>query len=148
MVPVVGNVLMCAKLDRLTRSLLDFAALMERSLRERWSLVAVDLGVDTTTAGGQLVANVVASVAEWERRQIGERTPEALAVKRSAGVPLGRPATMPGEVRLRIARERLAGRSLNQIADRLNGDGHATAQGGRRWYGSTVAKALTSGERA
>ena len=43
----------------------------------------------TTPAGG-LVANVMASVAEWERRVIGERTADALAARRAAGVTLGR----------------------------------------------------------
>ncbi|WP_370460068.1 recombinase family protein [Nostocoides sp. F2B08] len=46
----------------------DFAALRQRSQPEGWALVALDLGVDTATPAGELVANVVASVAQWERR--------------------------------------------------------------------------------
>lgn len=48
-----AQVLVVAKLDRLSRSLLDFANLMERSRRKRWALVALDLGVDTTTPPGR-----------------------------------------------------------------------------------------------
>jgi Resolvase, N terminal domain len=48
--------LIVAKLDRLSRSLLDFAALMERSRREGWALIALDLGVDTSTPQGELMA--------------------------------------------------------------------------------------------
>ena len=47
-----ATVLVVAKLDRLSRSLLDFAALMERSRRKGWALVALDLGVDTTGVAG------------------------------------------------------------------------------------------------
>jgi DNA invertase Pin-like site-specific DNA recombinase len=76
-----GDVIVVARLDRLSRSLADFAALMEQAKRRRWSFVALDLGVDTTTATGRLVANVMASVAEWERAVIGPRTKDALAAR-------------------------------------------------------------------
>lgn len=49
----------------------DFAALMDTAKRKRWAFVALDLGVDTTTPTGRLVANVMALVAEWEREVIG-----------------------------------------------------------------------------
>jgi len=67
---------------------------MEQANREGWSIVALDLNIDTTTATGELIAHIMASLAQWERRIIGQRTREALAVKRSLGVRLGRPATM------------------------------------------------------
>src|SRR5437762_1843240 len=51
--------LVVAKLDRLTRSLKDFAELMDRAHRERSALVALDLAVDTTTPAGELLANVM-----------------------------------------------------------------------------------------
>ena len=58
----------------------------------------------------------MASVAEWERRAIGQRTKDALAIKREQGVRLGRPRTMPASVRRRIERERGRGKSLSAIA--------------------------------
>jgi DNA invertase Pin-like site-specific DNA recombinase len=76
-----ATVLVVAKLDRLSRSLLDFAALMERSRRKRWALGALDLGVDTTTPAGEAMANLMATFAQFERRLIGRRTKDALAVK-------------------------------------------------------------------
>ncbi len=78
-----ADVLLVAKLDRLSRSLLDFAGLMARSQAEGWSLVALDLGVDTSTPAGEFMASVMASAAQWERRIIGQRTRDALSVKRS-----------------------------------------------------------------
>jgi DNA invertase Pin-like site-specific DNA recombinase len=74
-----------AKLDRLSRSLIDFAGLLERARREGWNVVALDLGVDLSTPSGELVAAVMASVAQWERRVISERTKTALAVVKAKG---------------------------------------------------------------
>ena len=115
--------LVVAKLDRLSRSLLDFAGLMERSQRKGWSLVALDLGVDTSTPSGEMMASVLAIFAQFERRLIGQRTREALAVKRAQGVRLGRPATMPDAVRARIRAEHEGGQSLAAIAAGLNAAG-------------------------
>lgn len=139
-----AGALVVAKLDRLSRSLLDFASLMEQSRRQGWALVALDLGVDTTTPAGEMVANVMATFAQFERRLIGERTKSALAVRKAQGVKLGRPRTMPDEVVERILAERAAERSLTAIADGLTADGVPTAQGGARWYPSTVRAVVSS----
>jgi DNA invertase Pin-like site-specific DNA recombinase len=138
----VAKALVVAKLDRLSRSLLDFAALMERGRRSGWALVALDLGVDTTTPSGEMMANVLAVFAQFERRLIGQRTREALAVKRSQGVRLGRPPVLAEEILRRIRRERSHGRSLAAIAAALNSDDIPTAHDGRRWYVSTVQAVL------
>src|SRR5262249_44260183 len=83
-----ADALVVAKLDRLSRSLPDFWGLVEQSRRERWQLIALDLGVDTSTPSGEMLANVLASFAQFERRLIGQRTAEALGAKRAAGVRL------------------------------------------------------------
>jgi DNA invertase Pin-like site-specific DNA recombinase len=54
-----ADTLVVAKLDRLSRSLLDFAGIMDRSRRKGWSLVALDLALDTTTPSGELMANTL-----------------------------------------------------------------------------------------
>ncbi len=84
------------------------------------------------------MANVLATFAQFERRLIAQRTREALARKREQGVTLGRPRTLPTRIVKRIKREREAGRSYHAIADALNRDGVATAQGGRQWWPATV----------
>ena len=119
-----------AKLDRLSRSLLDFAALMDRARRKGWSLVALDLQLDMTTPAGEMMASVMATFAQFERRLIGQRTRDALAQRRLAGVVLGRPRTMDSDTRERILREREAGRSYAAIADALTEEGVPTAQAG------------------
>ncbi len=90
-----AQAIVVAKLDRLSRSVQDFAATMDTARRQGWALVALDLGVDTTTPAGELVANVMAAVAQWERRVIGQRTADALAAKKAQGVRLGGPITTP-----------------------------------------------------
>lgn len=138
-----ADTLVVSKLDRISRSLLDFAALMDRASKERWALVALDLGVDTTTPQGEMVANVMATFAQFERRLIGQRTKDALAAKMAAGVRVGRPRAIAPETVDRIRDERGRGFTLQAIADGLNRDGVPTARGGRRWYDSTVRAVLT-----
>lgn len=131
-----------AKLDRLSRSMFDFADLLRTADRQGWSVVALDLGVDTSTLNGRLVAHVLMSVAEWERGRIGERTAEGLAVARAAGVQLGaREAILP-EVGRRIRRYARAGESSRSIAARLDAAGVPTPGGGASWSHSTVARYL------
>lgn len=136
-----GDALVVAKLDRLTRSLFDFADLSRRAQGEGWALVALDVGFDTSTPQGEAMANMTATFAQLERRMIGQRIREALAVKREQGVRLGRPPkpTDP-EVRRRIRELRDMGLSYRGIADRLNTDETPTAGGGR-WHPNTVKRA-------
>jgi DNA invertase Pin-like site-specific DNA recombinase len=138
-----ANALVVAKLDRLSRSVLDFAAITERAKRRGWSVVALDVDVDTTTPAGELLANIYSSVAQWERRIIGARTSEAMQAMKARGVRLGRPVDLPDDVRQRIAADRAAGKSLRAIADVLNTEAVPTARGGR-WYASTVRAVLDS----
>ena len=130
--------ILVAKLDRLSRSLRDFADLMSRARSNGWNLVALDLGVDLSTPAGEFMANVMASAAQWERRIIGQRTRDALAAKRAQGVRLGRPTALPRIVIERIVAARAAGEGLSAIARQLNAEGVATAHGGTQWHASTV----------
>lgn len=81
--------LLVAKLDRLTRSVRDLGDLVERYFSARFSLLSVADSIDTRSAAGRLVLNVLASVAQWEREATGERTRDALAHLRREGVRLG-----------------------------------------------------------
>lgn len=141
-----ASVLVVSKLDRLSRSLLDFATLMDRAKREGWELVVLDLAIDTTVPSGQLMANVMAAFAEYERQLIGARTSAALQQLKAQGKRLGRPRTLSAEVTARIVSARGEGQTLAGIADSLNRDGIATARGGARWYASTVKAVLVSAE--
>ena len=141
-----ADVLVVAKLDRLSRSVLDFARMTERARARGWSIVALDVDVDTTSPTGALVANITSSVAQWEREIIAARTSDALQALKARGASLGRPVTMPEAVRARIVDERAAGLSLQAIANGLIADGVPTARGGSKWYPSTVVRVLESVE--
>lgn len=134
--------LLVSKLDRLSRSVADFATMLARFQAKGWGLTLLDIGLDTTTVTGAAMAHVVSAFSEMERKRIGERTREALAERRAVGVRLGRPPVLSCEVRERIRRMREGGASLARIADTLSNDGTPTAHGGVRWYPSTVSKVL------
>jgi DNA invertase Pin-like site-specific DNA recombinase len=136
-----AKALVAAKLDRLSRSMIDFTALMATAQKQGWALVALDCAVDTTTPAGEAMANVLATFAQFERRLIAQRTREALAVKRSQGVRLGRPPTLDAKTVSRIRRERTRGKTLAAIAEGLTADQVPTAHGGR-WHAATVRAVL------
>jgi DNA invertase Pin-like site-specific DNA recombinase len=139
-----AGALVVAKLDRLSRSMIDFTTVMATATKQGWALVALDCAVDTSTPSGEAMANLLATFAQFERRLIGQRTREALAAKRASGVRLGRPVSLPSAISERIAAERKAGRSLAAIAATLNEEKVPTAQGGRQWWPSTVRAVLST----
>jgi DNA invertase Pin-like site-specific DNA recombinase len=139
-----ADALVVAKADRLSRSLVDLAGLMDLSRSEGWALVLLDLGVDVTTPAGELAASVVGAAAQYERRMVGQRTREGLAAARAKGVRLGRPQQLPLDVVARIVDERRVGQSLPGIARGLMAEGVPTARGGATWHPSTVAAVLES----
>jgi DNA invertase Pin-like site-specific DNA recombinase len=139
-----GSVLMVAKLDRLTRSVHDATGLMAKAEQSGWGLVALDAPVDTTTPQGAAMAQVLAVFAELERRLIGERTKAAMAVRKSQGMRLGRPRTLPSALRNRILSMRQSGMTLALIASQLNEDGVPTSQGGTQWWPATIRAIIQS----
>src|SRR5260370_26245920 len=78
-----------AKLDRLTRSVKDLCTLLERFERRGVALVSVAESLDTGSAAGRLVLNIMTAVSQWEREAIGERTRDAMNHKRTNGERVG-----------------------------------------------------------
>lgn len=146
-----GDVLAVSRLDRLSRSVLDFASVLGRAEVGGWSIVVLDLGVDMTSPSGRLVANILAAVAQWEREMIGQRIREGLAqsekrLGRRPGLPpVGAaakgPAPVAPEVMEAVRDLRNAGRSAGAIAERLNAYGHPSPRGGR-WHRESVRRLL------
>jgi DNA invertase Pin-like site-specific DNA recombinase len=132
-----------SKLDRLTRSLVDFASLLAEA-HGHFNVVALEPDVDLNTPSGEFLANVMASAAQWERRIIGQRTRDALAAKRERepGWRPGRPVVLDESVRRRIKRMRGRRMSLSAIEAKLNADAVPTAHGGKQWYPSTVRSVI------
>jgi DNA invertase Pin-like site-specific DNA recombinase len=111
-----GDTLVVARLDRLSRSVPDAGTLFELAHRRGWSIVALDFGIDTSTANGELVANVLMSVARWESRMMGERISAALAAKRETGWD---PRVIPGRTRKRIVMTWQAGATIADVTRRV-----------------------------
>ena len=148
------DLVIVARLDRLTRSVKDLAELLELFQRRGVALISVAESLDTGSAAGRLVLNIMTSVSQWEREAIGERTRDALAHKKAAGrvygsVPLGfkrdgdslTENTEERRVVERIRGWRKHGWSLRRIAEELNRLGAKTKKG-RQWYASTVSYIL------
>src|SRR5450631_2586414 len=83
------DTVLIAKLDRLTRSVKDLAELLERFQKRGVSLVSVAESLDTGSAAGRLVINIMTAVSQWEREAIGERTRDAMSHKRNNGERVG-----------------------------------------------------------
>src|SRR5712691_1231294 len=77
------------KIDRLSRSLLDFARLMEILERRQVSLVSITQPLNTTGSLGRLTLNILLSFAEFERTMIQDRTREQMAAARRKGKWVG-----------------------------------------------------------
>jgi DNA invertase Pin-like site-specific DNA recombinase len=140
--------LAAAKLDRLTRSLLDFATLVEDAQRHGYALVVIDQGFDLSTPHGKAMAGMLAVFAQYERDMISARTRSALAhVKRNgskSGLPIGNPKfrAVPCEIASRIVDLRREGMSYRRIAATLNAENVPTMQGGKAWHPQTVSNVV------
>jgi DNA invertase Pin-like site-specific DNA recombinase len=138
------DVVIVAKLDRLTRSVKDLAELLEVLKKRGVSLVSVAESLDTGSAAGRLVLNIMTAVSQWEREAIGERTLDAMRHKKAKGERVG---TVPYGFRLasdgvrleenadelavvrRIRSMTCSGLSTRKIAGRLNEEGFRNRSG-------------------
>jgi site-specific DNA recombinase len=141
-----ADAVLVVKLDRLTRSVRDLGDLVERYFAVgKWALLSVGEQIDTRSAAGRLVLNVLASVAQWEREATGERTSAALRHKAAVGeftgggVPYGRRLAPdgvnleaePAEAAVLAAARKLrtAGMSLRSVAAELDRRGFRSRAG-------------------
>lgn len=148
--------LVVAKLDRLTRSVRDLAELIDLCAKHNVALVSIGETLDTSTAAGRMVVNMLGVVAQWEREAIGERTAISLAHKRQGGQVYG--ATPFGyrrvcQAQVPHASEQLAlyealrmdraGASFREVAAMLRTRG-AQPKRGKAWYASSARAMLPS----
>lgn len=128
-----------ARLDRLSRSVHQFFGLLALANARRFSIVAFDLGIDTETITGKLVAQILCAIGEWEREIIGQRTSAAMQVAKRNGQRFGPASALKPTTGSRLIELRRT-LTLAATADVLNKEGHTTATG-VRWTGDNVAKA-------
>ena len=134
--------IVAARLDRFCRSVVQADDILSRIERAGGTMIALDLGVDTSTPAGRFVMNVLASVAQWELDVISERTRNALAAAKARGTRVGRPCSYPPELGRRVMRLRDDGVTYREIADTLTREGVPTAMGGP-WQPSTLQRIVS-----
>ena len=135
--------LIVSDLRRLSRSIVDLGSLMEWFRDAGAGLIALDLGVDTSTPVGHEVAMTLIALGDWERERIARRTRSGLSEVKASGRRVGRPSLRdrPDLVE-RITAMRSANMTLQAIADQLNAEGVPTLRGGAMWRPSSVQAAL------
>jgi site-specific DNA recombinase len=138
------QVVVVTKLDRLTRSVADLDRLLKLFDKKGMALVSLQESLDATTATGRLMMNLLASVSQWEREVIGERTKDAMQHLRRTGQVYSRPCLTDGVVISRMRELRAGGMAYRGIAAQLAAEGYQTARGGL-WDESTVRKFLMRG---
>ena len=134
------QVVVVYKVDRLTRSLADFAKLVELFDANGVSFVSVTQQFNTTTSMGRLTLNVLLSFAQFEREVTGERIRDKIAASKRKGMWMGGPVPLGYEVDNRkliinqtesdlvrhIYQRYLELNSVVELADELNQQGHRT----------------------
>lgn len=153
------KVVIIAKLDRLTRSVKDLCGLLELFEKRKVTLISVAESLDTGSAAGRLVLNIMTAVSQWEREAIGERTRDALRHKRNQGqrvgnIPFGSrlggdgqhlepdPVEQGALAEIRVLRDN--GETLRGIAAALNHRAYRTRRG-TPWRLESVARVLGPG---
>lgn len=135
-----GDVLIAARLDRLSRSVSDLSGIADLASAGGWSLVLCDVNVDTSTGSGRFVLHALSAVSELERALVSERTKAALAIARERGTLLGRPQLISDETRQLISKLRNSGMSWRAVSAELERLSVPTATGGTRWYAATARR--------
>jgi site-specific DNA recombinase len=135
------QVVVIYKLDRLTRSVSDVDRLITRFDKKGVALVSLQESLDATTATGRLMINLLASVSQWEREVIGERTSDALQHLKAHGAVYCRPVCTDAALIAWMRQQREAGCSYRAIAAQLDADEIPTLRGGR-WAPMTVRNIL------
>jgi site-specific DNA recombinase len=151
-----ASALLVYKLDRLTRRVADLGKLIDGYFGEKGkaALMSVADHIDTRSSNGRLVLNVLASVSQWEREIIVERTTDAMRHLKAGSKVYSRPLmgfdAVGGKLVANDAEQALIARmkamredgmSFARIADRLNLDRVPTKRGGT-WASMTVKKIL------
>ena len=101
-----GDVITVTKYDRLARSLRDLLDIVDTIQAHGAGFRSLAEDIDTTTPAGRLVFHVFASIAQFERERISERTKEGLAAARKRGRVGGRPPALSAAQRVEVRRMR------------------------------------------
>lgn len=112
-----GDVVIVTKYDRLARSLRDLLDIVEVIEKRGAGFRSLAEDINTTTSAGRLIFHVFASIAQFERERISERTKEGLEAARKRGRIGGRPAALSAAQKVEVRRMRDDdGKGISEIA--------------------------------
>ena len=152
------DILLVMKMDRIHRNSKNFMLMMEELRRKNKEFVSMTESLDTSTAMGRFVMDIIQRIAQLESEQIGERVYDGMRQKAKQGAGLlGSPppygyeygdgvlVRVEEEARVvrRIFDDYLAGKSIGRIAEELNKGAVKTKKGGR-WDRKTVSRILSN----
>lgn len=154
------EILVVSKLDRMSRDLKDVLDLVDTTLKGKATLVSVSEAFDAHTPAGRMFLQLLGTFGKFERNKIKERTKDALATRRAAGlktggnVPYGYTSEggrlLPLEAEQAVLDRALAmqadGLSFAKIAKALNQSGEKTREG-RAWTKMRLYEVLRSETR-
>jgi DNA invertase Pin-like site-specific DNA recombinase len=127
----------------LGKSIVDLAPLLKWFRDARASLIALDLGLDTSTPEGSRVAKALIRLSGWDRDGVVNGARAGLAELRGRnGWPSGAANRDHAQLLDRLAEMRDDDMTLQEIADQLNADGLPTINGSDMWWPSSVRTAL------
>lgn len=150
------DALVVAKLDRISRSIIDFGNLLKWCQDNGKSIICLDPNIDFSTPNGRMFGNILMSFAEWEREMIGMRVADRRRSDRSKawwtggqGIPFGySPVKIDNHWELEVNADQaeiirslaagiISGKSTRQVTRELNETGITTAKGGK-WDSAVV----------
>tara|TARA_A100001015_G_scaffold300100_1_gene385042 strand:+ start:417 stop:2117 length:1701 start_codon:yes stop_codon:yes gene_type:complete len=161
------DIILVYKVDRLSRSLGDFAKLMDSFDQHNVSFVSVTQQFNTTSSMGRLTLNMLLSFAQFEREVTGERIRDKFVASKKKGLWMGGSPPLGYRINNRkleiieeeaktvrsIFEQKLAGKATLSIATELNTQGITTkawvsqkghARGGNRWTPKQIYRVLTN----
>ncbi len=112
-----GDVVVVWKLDRLSRSLVDLLWILDRITEAGAGFRSVTEAIDTTTAAGRMMMQMLGAFAEFEREMIRERTRAGLEAARKKGQRLGRRFRFTRTQEAEVIRQLKAGRTQREVAE-------------------------------
>ena len=138
-----ADVLVVARLDRISTRVQAWTELVDRSIGQRWALAVVEEGFEISPDNTEAVPELFATLVQRDRLRRAARSRAGSAAAKARGMRLGRPTEHPPAVRNRVKELRERGATLTEIAEDFNSRGEPTPRG-KRWRIGTVQSVLAT----
>src|SRR5664279_958656 len=137
-----ADVLLATSIDRISRNTHDYTGLIDLAIQEKWQLVTLREGYDTSTADGKMQASFGVVIAQHAREDTVERIKRGMRQRRAEGVHTGRHSTMKPELFQRVQELKALGYGERRVATTLTREGWETPGGCSVWLAGAARSAL------